>query len=124
VQYATHLHQLNPVNKLRIWQLGELFESFVPRFLSSVHVSGPSWFSSMLDRFGIVGGIKTKYNQYIAALCSLGKRDKDYQESAPRKLIEFPAGSSRIAIVDLVLHGEISGQHSLYQMLYLPVNNE
>ena len=112
---------INPVNRLRIWQLGEPFEPFVQRFLPSVQVSGPSWFSAMLARLGIVDGVKTKYDQYIAALRALGMRDKEYQASAPRKLMEFPAGSSWIAITDLVLHGAISGQHSLDQTFYLPV---
>ncbi|MBS0424752.1 MAG: Kdo hydroxylase family protein [Proteobacteria bacterium] len=112
---------INPVDRLRIWQLGEPFEPFVQRFLPDVHVSGPSWFSSLLARLGIVDGVKTKYDQYIAALRALGMRDKEYQASAPRKLMEFPAGSSWIAITDLVLHGAISGQHSLDQTFYLPV---
>ncbi|QOJ23545.1 MAG: Kdo hydroxylase family protein [Gammaproteobacteria bacterium] len=112
---------INPVDRLRIWQLGEPFEPFVQRFLPDVHVSGPSWFAALLARLGIVDGVKTKYDQYIAALRALGMRDKEYQASAPRKLMEFPAGSSWIAITDLVLHGAISGQHSLDQTFYLPV---
>ena len=112
---------INPVGRLRVWQLGEPFEPFVQRFLPGVHVKGPSWFSKLLARLGIVDGVKTKYDQYIAALRALGMRDKEYQSSAPRKLMEFPAGSSWIALTDLVLHGAISGQHSLDQTFYLPV---
>jgi hypothetical protein len=112
---------INPVGRLRVWQLGEPFEPFVQRFLSGVHVKGPSWFSKLLAQLGIVDGVKTKYDQYIAALRALGMRDKEYQSSAPRQLMEFPAGASWIAITDLVLHGAISGQHSLDQTFYLPV---
>ena len=112
---------INPVDRLRIWQLGEPFEPFVQRFLPDVKVSAPSWLSTLLARSGIVDGTKTRYDQYIAALRSLGMRDKEYQESAPRTFMEFPAGSSWIAITDLVLHGAISGQHSLDQTFYLPV---
>jgi len=112
---------INPADRLRIWQLGEPFEPFVQRFLPGVHVKGPSWFSKLLAQLGIVDGVKTKYDQYIAALRALGMRDKEYQTTAPRKLMEFPAGSSWIAITDLVLHGAISGQHSLDQTFYLPV---
>ena len=64
---------------------------------------------------------KTPYDRYIATLRSLGMRDKEYQRTAPRKIMEFPAGASWIAITDLVLHGAISGQHSLDQTFYLPV---
>jgi hypothetical protein len=112
---------INPVNRLRIWQLGEPFEPFVSRFLPAVSLGKRSWVSSILARLGIVDGTKTKYDQYVAALRALGIRDKEYQRTAPRKVMEFPVGASWIAITDLVLHGAISGQHSLDRTFYLPV---
>ena len=112
---------INPANRVRIWQLGEPFEPFVRRFLPSVRLSKPSWVSSILARLGIVDGTKTKYDRYVAALRALGIRDKEYQRTAPRRVMEFPVGSSWIAITDLVLHGAISGQHSLDRTFYLPV---
>jgi hypothetical protein len=112
---------IHPAVRPRIWQLGEPFEPFVRRFLPSVHLSRPSLISSILARLGIVDGPKTKYDQYIAALRGLGMRDKEYQETTPHRIMEFPPGSSWIAITDLVLHGAMSGQHSLDQTFYLPV---
>ena len=113
---------INPTNRLRIWQLGEAFEPYVRRFLPDVHLNKPSWASSILARLGVVDGTKTKYDRYVAAIRGLGIRDKEYQQTAPRKVMEFPVGSSWIAITDLVLHGAISGQHSLDQTFYLPVD--
>jgi hypothetical protein len=112
---------INPVDRLRIWQLGEPFEPFVSRFLPTVRLNKPSWITSILARLGIVDGTKTKYDQYIAALRTMCMRDKEYQRTAPRKVMEFPVGSSWIAITDLVLHGAISGQHSLDRTFYLPI---
>ena len=112
---------INPANRPRIWQLGEPFEPFVRRFLPSVRLSKPSWVSSILARLGIVDGTKTKCDQYVAALRALGIRDKEYQRTAPREIMEFPSGASWIAITDLVLHGAMSGQHSLDRTFYLPV---
>jgi hypothetical protein len=112
---------INPANRLRIWQLGEPFEPFVSRFLPAVRLGKPSWVSSILARLGIIDGTKTKYDQYVAAIRALGIRDKEYQRTAPRKVMEFPVGSSWIAITDLVLHGAMSGQHSLDRTFYLPV---
>jgi 3-deoxy-D-manno-oct-2-ulosonic acid (Kdo) hydroxylase len=111
---------VHPANRPRVWQLGEPFEPFVSRFLPFVRLREPAWVSSVLARLGIVGGSKTKYDQCIAALRALGKRDKDYQRTAPRKVCEFFTGASWIAITDLVLHGAMSGQHSLDQTFYLP----
>ena len=113
---------INPTNRLRIWQLGEAFEPYVRRFLPDVHLNKPSWASSILARLGVVDGTKTKYDRYVAAIRGLGIRDKEYQRTAPRRVMEFPVGSSWIAITDLVLHGAISGQHSLDQTFYLPVD--
>jgi hypothetical protein len=112
---------INPTDRLRIWQLGEPFEPFVRRFLPAAHPGEPGWITSILGRLGIIDGPKTPYDRYIATLRSLGMRDKEYQQTAPRKIMEFPAGASWIAITDLVLHGAISGQHSLDQTFYLPV---
>jgi 3-deoxy-D-manno-oct-2-ulosonic acid (Kdo) hydroxylase len=50
----------------------------------------------------------------------LGKHNEDYQRDAPRRIVEFPAGACWIAITDLVLHGALSGQHSLDQTFFLP----
>ncbi|SFI47723.1 Kdo hydroxylase family protein [Nitrosomonas sp. Nm34] len=113
---------INPANQPRIWQLGEPFEPFVRRFLPAVRISKPSWVSSILAHLGMIDGTKTKYDQYIATLRSLGIRDKEYQQTAPRKIMEFPAGSSWIALTDLVLHGAMGGQHSLDQTFYLPAD--
>jgi 3-deoxy-D-manno-oct-2-ulosonic acid (Kdo) hydroxylase len=112
---------IHPTIQPRIWQLGEPFESFVRRFLPSVHLGGKNWISSILARLGIVDGAKTKYDQYMEALRALGMHNKEYQKTAPRRIMEFPPGSSWIAITDLVVHGAMSGQHSLDQTFYLPV---
>lgn len=112
---------IHPTIQPRIWQLGEPFEPFVRRFLPSVRLGGKGWISSILARLGIVDGAKTKYDEYMAALRDLGMHNKEYQKTAPHKIMEFPPGSSWIAITDLVLHGAISGQHSLDQTFYLPV---
>lgn len=112
---------IHPTIQPRIWHLGEPFEPFVCRFLPSVRLGGKGWISSILARLGIVDGAKTKYDQYMAALRDLGMHNKEYQKTAPHKIMEFPPGSSWIAITDLVVHGAISGQHSLDQTFYLPV---
>jgi 3-deoxy-D-manno-oct-2-ulosonic acid (Kdo) hydroxylase len=113
---------IDPANRPRVWQVGEPFEPFVRRFLPSVHLRPASWTSALLARLGIVRGSKLPYDQMIAELRRLGKRDKQYQSTAPRRTVEFPAGSCWFAITDLVLHGAASGQHSLDQTFFLPAD--
>ncbi len=111
---------IDPLNRPRIWHVGEPFESFARRFLPSVRLRNPGWTAAMLARLGAVGGTKTAYDLMIAELRRLGKRDEEYQRTAPRRIVEFPSGSSWLAITDLVLHGAVSGQHSLDQTFFLP----
>ena len=111
---------VDPLNRPRVWQLGEPFEGFARRFLPAVRLrrAGPT--ASLLARLGLVGGATTGYDRMIAELRRLVKRDATYQRTAPRRVVEFPSGSTWIAITDLVLHGAVAGQHSLDQTFFLP----
>lgn len=110
---------VDPADQPRRWQVGEPFESFANRFIRSIPARRAGWSEALLARLGIVGP-KEPYDQLIADLRSAGKRDKEYQRTAPREIVEFPRGSTWIAITDLVLHGGLSGQHSLDQTFFLP----
>ena len=112
---------IDPLNRPRIWHVGEPFEPFARRFLPAVRRRSPGWTASMLARLGVVGGAQTAYDLMIAELRRLGKHNQEYQRTAPRRVVEFPSGSSWLALTDLVLHGAVSGQHSLDQTFFLPV---
>ena len=111
---------IDPVNRPRVWQVGEPFEPFARRFIEDAQPRDPGWIASLLARLGIVKGAKTPYDAMMAAIRRAGKRDKDYQRTAPRTVIEFPRGAAWFGITDLVLHGAVSGQHSLDQTYFLP----
>jgi hypothetical protein len=111
---------IDPLDRPRVWHVGERFEGFARRYLPAARVRRPGWTASMLARVGVVGGAKTAYDLMIAELRRLVKSDAEYQRSAPRRVVEFPSGSAWIAITDLLLHGALSGQHSLDQTFFLP----
>jgi len=111
---------IDPFDRPRVWQLGEPFEGFARRFLPSVSLRRPSWTTAALSRLGIIGGAQTPYDRMLAELRRLGKGDVTYQRTAPRRVVEFPGGATWIAITDLVLHGAVSGQHSIDQTFFLP----
>jgi hypothetical protein len=113
---------IDPLNRPRVWQIGETFEPFARRFLPAVRLRRPGRAASLLGHLGIVGGRKTAYDLLLAELRRLGKDDADYQRTAPRRVVEFPSGSTWLAITDLVLHGAMSGQHSLDQTFFLPAS--
>jgi len=111
---------VDPTGRPRVWQVGEPFEPFAQRFISSVQLREASWMENLLSRLKIRRGRRTLYDDVIAELRRLGKRDQDYQRTAPRELVQFPSGSSWFAITDLVPHGAVSGRHSLDQTFFLP----
>lgn len=111
---------IDPLDRPRTWQIGEPFEPFARRFLPAVHLRNPGWTAAALARLGVVGGARSAYDLLLAELRRLGKRDETYQRTAPRRIIEFPVGSTWLALTDLVLHGAMSGQHSLDQTYFLP----
>jgi hypothetical protein len=111
---------VDPRGGPRVWQVGEPFEPFVQRFLAASHPKPPGFAASLLHRLGIVRGSTTDYDLLLAEIRRIAKHDKAYQSTAPRRIVEFPSGSSWFAITDLVLHGAVSGQHSLDQTFFLP----
>jgi len=111
---------IDPLDRPRVWHIGEPFECFARRFLPAVQLQRPGWTAALLARLGVVGGAKTAYDLMLAELRRLGKRDAEYQRTAPRRIVEFPAGATWLAMTDLVLHGAMSGQHSLDQTFFLP----
>lgn len=111
---------IDPSRCPRVWQVGEPFEPFVRRFLPAVHLREAGWLESLLGRLKIRRGRRSLYDEMMAELRRLGKRDKEYQRTAPREIVEFPSGSSWLAITDLVPHGAVSGRHSLDQTFFLP----
>jgi len=110
---------IDPESRARAWQVGEPFEPYAARFLPPVRERAAplSW---LLERLGFLKGQQTPYDRLMADLRKVAKNDPDYQASAPRRRVEFPAGSSWLAITDLVTHGALGGQNSLDQTFYLP----
>ena len=111
---------IDPSGRPRVWQVGEPFESFARRFVAGVRLREPGRLAALLNRLRIRRGRRSLYDDVIAELRLLGKRDREYQRTAPRELVTFPSGSSWLAITDLVPHGAVSGRHSLDQTFFLP----
>lgn len=111
---------IDPAHRPRRWQVGEPFEPFARRFIGSVRLREPGGFESWRRRLQLRRSRRSAYDDVIAELRRLGKGDQQYQRSAPREIVEFPSGSCWLAITDLVLHGAVSGRHSLDQTFFLP----
>ena len=111
---------INPLQRPRSWRIGETFEPFARRFVPTAKVRPVSRFDTFLARVGITKGNRTAYDRLMADIRGQAKRDKAYQSRSPQKVVHFPTGAAWVAITDLVLHGAVSGQHSLDQTFFLP----
>jgi hypothetical protein len=112
---------VNPASEPRVWQVGEdRFEPFANRLLPRLKRELPgAWF---FDRIGLTQGRRTRYDDIMRQLRNMTKRDREYQQNAPRRVVEFPSGSSWIVFTDGILHGALTGQHSFEQTFILDVD--
>jgi hypothetical protein len=114
---------IDPEGRPRVWEVGERFECFAQRYLPLVR-GERRWFEEAIDRsaslVGVVKGQRTEFDHLLENIRTKAKDDRDYQKSAPRRIVSFPPGSAWVALTDIVLHGGVSGQHSLDQVFFLP----
>ena len=102
----------------RVWQVGGNFESAARRVVQRLPVHVREQYpgvSALLHLFGYAKGPATSYDHTMRALRELIFRDPEVQRTAPRQIVEFPAGATWLAFTDLALHGAMAGQHSLDQ---------
>ena len=111
---------VNPLQQVRVWQLGEPFEQFAPRLLPQIRLPWPgsAW---LLQQLRVTKSRRTPYDHVMLGLHDRGKRDSIYQRTAPREEVNFPAGAVWRFFSDRVLHAALSGQYALEQTFYLPV---
>jgi hypothetical protein len=115
------LTNIDPDGRPRVWQFGEeAFEPFARRLLPRVRreVPGSGW---LLEKLGVTKARRTPYDHLMRQLRNITKVDIDYQTKAPRKVVEFPAGSTWMLFTDNVLHGALKGQYAFEQTFWLNV---
>ncbi len=111
---------IHPAGKPRVWEIGDGFESALPRFLPRVprQLPGSAW---LLHRLGVTKSRRSRYDHIMLHLHDAMKRDSGYQREATKTRVEFPAGSTWAAFTDQVPHSAVAGQFALEQTFYLPV---
>lgn len=116
------LTNIDPEGRPRVWQFGEeAFEPFARRLMPQTRreVPGSGW---LLEKLGITKARRTPYDHLMRQMRNNTKVDADYQKNAPRKILEFPTGSTWMLFTDNVLHGAIRGQYAFEQTFWLDVN--
>lgn len=111
---------ISPEKRARTWRVGETFEPFAERYVPKAKLKSDGAVEKLLYKLGITKGRRTAYDLLMEDIRGQVKNDRDYQAHSPQAVVDFPAGAAWIALTDLVLHGAVSGQHSLDQTFYVP----
>jgi hypothetical protein len=112
---------INPHGKPRVWHLGEPFTTVLQRFAPHIPSYGlltAKW----LKLTRTTKTLRSRYDHQMLHLHDKMKLDDHYQQTAPKKRVEFPSNSTWIAYTDQVSHAALSGQFLLEQTFYLPVS--
>jgi 3-deoxy-D-manno-oct-2-ulosonic acid (Kdo) hydroxylase len=112
---------VNPHGHVRVWRIGEDFESVARRFSGHLRMPIPGS-ASVLRLLRITKSRRSRYDALMLQLHDRMKADADYQVRAPQTRFEFPAGSTWIAFTDQVSHAAMAGQYQLEQTFLLPVH--
>ncbi len=111
---------VNPRSRPRMWNIGEPFAEYARRFLPRTKREVPGS-ASLLAVLRVTKSRRSAYDHLMLQLHDAAKADLEYQRSAPRLEVGFPAGSTWIVFTDEVVHGATAGQFAFEHTLYLDV---
>jgi hypothetical protein len=109
----------HPSGEARIWNVGaQDFQAFAAEYRPRIK---PRAAGAWRETVGLTKGRRTAYDSAMLQLHDKAKLDDDWQESAPKQRLAFPAGSSWVVYTDSVLHAAMSGQHAFEQTYLMPI---
>jgi hypothetical protein len=109
---------VNDAGLPRVWNVGGHFRASAEHFAKQIRrdvkerIPGTNW---ALARVGFRTGPRTAYDRTMLRLRELIFTNKRHQRKIPNTIVEFPAGSTWIALTDVALHSAHAGQFSLDQ---------
>jgi hypothetical protein len=105
----------------RDWAVGEGgFEAYARRFQGRARRLIPGE-AAVLRGLGLTKARRTDYDQIMLCMHDAAKGDAEYQRTAPRRVVSFPAGATWVAFTDQSPHGVLKGHCALEQTFYMPV---
>jgi hypothetical protein len=114
-------NNVDPTGAEREWAIAEGgFEGFAQRFRHRARRLLPGE-AALLESLSLTKCRRTDYDQIMLGMHDAAKRDRDYQATAERRFVSFPAGATWLAFTDQTPHAAVSGQCALEQTFYVPV---
>ncbi len=112
---------VDPEKRPRVWNVGEPFEHFAVRFLPRAGRPAPGS-AALMQALKLTKGRRTAYDHAMLRLHDLAKEDSVYQETAIKRRVSFPSGTSWLVFTDATLHAALEGRNVLEQTFLLPVD--
>ena len=110
---------IDPEGRPRVWNVGEPFEPFATRFLPRAGRAAPGS-AALMKALRLTRGRRTAYDHAMLRLHDLAKDDGVYQETAIKRRVSFPAGTTWLVFTDATLHAALEGRNVLEQTFLLP----
>lgn len=108
---------VNPVDKPRVWNVGEPFEDLARRFVPRMRKPWPGE-RAALRLLYVTKSYRTLYDHYMLRLHDDMKGDSEYQRTVAHTRVELAAGATWMCFTDQVSHAALTGQHVLEQTFY------
>jgi hypothetical protein len=114
-------NNIDPTGADREWAIAEGgFEDYARRFRNRTRRLLPGE-ARLLEGLSLTKARRTDYDQIMLGMHDAAKRDRIYQETAPRRYVSFPQGATWLAFTDQTPHAVVSGQCALEQTFYVKV---
>ena len=112
---------IDPSGADRAWAIAEGgFEDYAKRFQGRTRRLLPGE-ARVLEGLSLTKSRRTDYDQIMLGMHDAAKRDRTYQDTAPRRYVTFPHGATWLAFTDQTPHAAVSGHCALEQTFYVPV---
>ncbi len=112
---------IDPSGAEREWAIAEGgFEDYARRFQTRTRRLLPGE-ARVMEGLSLTKSRRTHYDQIMLGMHDAAKRDRGYQQSAPRRYVSFPGGATWLAFTDQTPHAAVSGQEALEQTFYVPI---
>ena len=112
---------IDPTGADRKWAIAEGgFEDYARRFQARARRLLPGE-ARVLEGLSLTKARRTDYDQIMLGMHDAAKRDRTYQQTAPRRYVSFPQGATWLAFTDQTPHAAVSGHCALEQTFYVAV---
>jgi 3-deoxy-D-manno-octulosonic acid hydroxylase-like protein len=116
---------INP-NMGRVWNIGEPFDSFMPRLAKAQNIAPPyrgaltRGLAHLAKGMGLPVANRSRYDEYMLYLHDWLKENTDFQKNSPKQELVFPPGCTWMVYTDGVPHAVLSGRYAVEQTFIVP----